>query len=77
MAKKVIRGEFGNGADRKELLGDSYADIQARVNEMLKSNTTASKSNVESGKNAANNIVKSSSETLTSALEKLKSTSSK
>lgn len=35
MANKVIRGEFGNGADRKELLGDAYAEIQKRVNEIL------------------------------------------
>ena len=35
MAKKVIRGEFGNGADRKELLGESYKEIQNRVNEIL------------------------------------------
>lgn len=35
MAQKVIRGEFGNGADRKELLGESYKEIQNRVNEIL------------------------------------------
>lgn len=35
MANKVIRGEFGNGADRKELLGESYDEIQNRVNEIL------------------------------------------
>lgn len=35
MANKVIRGEFGNGADRKELLGESYKEIQKRVNEIL------------------------------------------
>lgn len=32
MAAKVTRGEFGNGRDRKEALGDSYNDIQKRVN---------------------------------------------
>lgn len=35
MANKVIRGEFGNGNDRKELLGESYKEIQNRVNEIL------------------------------------------
>lgn len=37
MVNKVIRGEFGNGTDRKELLGDAYDEIQARVNKILKS----------------------------------------
>lgn len=54
MANKVIRGEFGNGADRKELLGDSYAEIQKRVNEILKGNSkstakTVSKKDVKKG----------------------------
>ena len=46
MANKVIRGEFGNGAERKELLGESFKEIQKRVNEILlgekyiKSNST-------------------------------------
>lgn len=77
MAKKVIRGEFGNGADRKELLGDSYADIQKRVNEMLKSDTTVSKDNIDTGKKAVNSIIKRSSETLVSASKKLKNSSNK
>lgn len=44
MANKVIRGEFGNGADRKELLGDTYDEIQARVNEILKSGSSGKSS---------------------------------
>lgn len=32
MAAKVTRGDFKNGAERKELLGDSYDAIQKRVN---------------------------------------------
>lgn len=37
-AKAVIRGEFGNGEDRKAALGDSYTKIQNRVNEIYKAN---------------------------------------
>ena len=33
MADKVIRGEFGNGEQRKELLGDTYGDVQKTVNQ--------------------------------------------
>ena len=39
IAKKVIRGDYGNGAARKkalEALGYDYATIQKRVNELLK-----------------------------------------
>lgn len=35
LAKEVIRGNYGNGAERKKKLGDKYAEIQNRVNEML------------------------------------------
>ncbi len=35
LARRVIAGEFGNGAARKAVLGDRYAEVQARVNEML------------------------------------------
>lgn len=31
----MIAGELGNGAARKAALGDRYAEVQARVNEML------------------------------------------
>jgi hypothetical protein len=33
-ARQVISGAFGNGADRKKALGDEYASIQAKVNEL-------------------------------------------
>ena len=39
IAKEVIRGDWGNGTERKEKLtaaGYDYATIQKRVNEMLK-----------------------------------------
>lgn len=35
MAHKVINGEYGNGEERKNKLGDSYDVIQDRVNEIL------------------------------------------
>ena len=35
LARRVIAGEFGNGAVRKAALGDRYAEVQARVNEIL------------------------------------------
>lgn len=34
-AKEVIAGKYGNGADRVKALGDQYAVIQNKVNEML------------------------------------------
>lgn len=36
IALKVIRGDYGNGEARKKALGDNYAQIQARVNELMK-----------------------------------------
>ena len=39
LAKEVIRGDWGNGMERKEKLtaaGYDYASVQKRVNEMLK-----------------------------------------
>lgn len=35
-ARRVIRGEFGNGQTRKDKLGTSYSEIQGRVNEMYR-----------------------------------------
>ncbi len=36
LAKEAIIGNFGNGQQRKELLGEDYKDIQSKVNEILK-----------------------------------------
>ena len=36
-ARDVIRGKYKNGAERKAALGDDYAIVQKRVNEMIKS----------------------------------------
>ncbi|MCD4558217.1 N-acetylmuramoyl-L-alanine amidase [Schaalia sp. lx-100] len=35
LAQAVIRGEYGNGEDRKAALGGAYDAVQARVNEIL------------------------------------------
>ena len=35
LAKAVIRGEYGNGQERKEKLGNLYSEVQAKVNELL------------------------------------------
>ena len=37
LAKEVIRGNFGNGKVRKDLLQEHYAEIQSKVNELMKS----------------------------------------
>lgn len=44
LAREVIEGKYGNGEDRKNALGDRYAEVQARVNEIL---TPAPKPNVD------------------------------
>lgn len=35
-ARRVIRGDFGNGQERRGKLGSSYSEIQAKVNEMYR-----------------------------------------
>lgn len=35
-AKQVIRGIYGNGSVRKQKLGNDYAEIQGKVNEMYR-----------------------------------------
>lgn len=35
LARAVIRGDYGNGEERKQKLGSLYNQVQARVNEML------------------------------------------
>lgn len=43
LAKEVIRGNFGNGQQRKDLLGENYAEVQKRVNELLAGSTGSTK----------------------------------
>lgn len=40
LAKRVIKGEFGNGEERKQKLGTLYNAVQKRVNEILKNNVS-------------------------------------
>lgn len=35
MARAVIRGDYGNGEERRRRLGSYYSIAQSRVNEML------------------------------------------
>ena len=41
LAQAVIRGDYGNGAERKRRLGSKYATVQARVNQILAGGSTA------------------------------------
>lgn len=63
LAKEVIRGNFGNGQERKELLGENYAEIQKRVNEILK------------GSVASKSVSEATSESIKAAEEAAKKTS--
>lgn len=40
LAKRVIKGEFGNGEERKQKLRNLYNEVQKRVNEILKNNVS-------------------------------------
>lgn len=37
LANEVIKGNFGNGAQRRELLGSNFQEVQDKVNEILRS----------------------------------------
>lgn len=39
LAKEVIRGQYGDGQTREDLLGENYAEVQKRVNELMKGST--------------------------------------
>lgn len=62
LAKEVIRGNFGNGQQRKDLLGENYDKIQQRVNEMMKGSTgqkkvsSASKGSIKKAEAAASKV---------------------
>lgn len=65
MTLRAIRGDFGNGQVRKDLLGEDYDRIQSRVNELMRSGnygsisiSSASEEVIESGKEAAEKAVK-------------------
>lgn len=54
-AYKVIRGEYGNGEERKKKLGDNYSAVQSRVNELSKQNGGASNVKAPSSSNSTTN----------------------
>lgn len=62
LANEVIRGNFGVGQQRKELLGENYAEIQKRVNEIMKGSagsvkvSTASKETIKNVDNIAKKV---------------------
>lgn len=43
-ARDVIRGKYKNGAERKAALGDDYAEVQKKVNELMKNQKSSKKS---------------------------------
>ena len=40
LARKVINGDYGNGEERKQKLGNLYNEVQKRVNEILNKNAS-------------------------------------
>lgn len=61
LALQVIRGDFGNGQIRKDLLGENYDVIQTKVNELMRAgdygsapmNSEKTEETAEKGKKAA------------------------
>lgn len=64
LANEVIKGNFGNGKTRKELLGTDYQKVQDRVNKILKSSIgsqkvsdSSSSKKIESGEKTMNKAI--------------------
>jgi len=65
-AYKVIRGDYGNGEDRKNKLGDNYEAVQSKVNQLSKQaggvkNVKTPSTTVSTAKNTQNNTTKNTS----------------
>lgn len=61
LAKEVINGKWGNGADRKNRLtnaGYNYSEVQAKVNQLLKVNTAPVQEKVYYIVKAGDNLTK-------------------
>lgn len=69
MAISVIRGNYGNGEERKKALGDAYRTIQDRVNQLL-GFTTQAVSEVSEKLVVDQNISESVQETIENLLKK-------
>ena len=52
-ARDVIKGKYKNGAERKAALGDDYAEVQKRVNELMKGQKSSSKKTEEKKEESA------------------------
>lgn len=61
LAEEGIKGNFGNGQERKEALGTHYQQVQDRINQVLDGNVTMTE---------VNSIVKESGSTATQAAVK-------
>ena len=57
LARRVIRGDFGNGPERRNRLGNLYRQIQDRVNEMLGISRRFNKNDNSLKNNMGNNMI--------------------
>jgi len=60
-ARDVISGKYKNGAERKAALGDDYAEVQKKVNELLKKGGSSKKSSSSSDSQSSSSSSSSSS----------------
>lgn len=72
LAREVIRGNFGNGQDRKDLLGENYQEIQDRVNQILRSSDVSTKKISE----ASSNLVEAGEKAINKTMNKKESKTS-
>lgn len=69
LAREVIRGKFGNGQIRKDLLAENYDAIQKRVNELMRTSIGSTKMSEvseeveETGKKAIEKVTSNSTST--------------
>lgn len=59
-ALDVIRGKYGNGAERRKALGDRYEEIQARVNQIMKDPSVLNSKSEESSESSSSSSKSSS-----------------
>lgn len=72
LAREVIRGNFGNGQERKDLLGENYAEIQKRVNELMRGSAGSTKVTEEKKEEAIKTVekaIKSASSNVVSGVD--------
>lgn len=66
LAEAVMRGNYGNGVDRMNALGDSYAEVQNRVNELMgvqKAHNTTMEETAEVAENTGDALQRTAEET--------------